>query len=325
MDASTDALEQLAQKGWDLLNEESLDEARTIGENLIAQQHIDGYRIISEIYRLEEEYEDGIAILRQAIRVFDDNWELHLELGNILSEFNQPKEAIQLYEKAKSLPEAELHWLDINHAAARFKLGEIDEALTQLQGIKEPKAIGDAILMQMNILEVINRQDLVLQIGEDDLESIPTPDDEVGAETLSKICSKIASAAQDQGEEEEKIKHYVQQALYLFRENEEALWLLRELNPEYSDTAVMYVLLVSGQFVQGEEEDNAEDFMSSFGIIAEDTDEALEMIKNFEQMIEEVNTDSLQIIEIDEAENEDGDAKGIYFVSGFGVLEEEEE
>ncbi|MEM7370630.1 MAG: hypothetical protein AAF587_18605 [Bacteroidota bacterium] len=324
MDASTDSLETLAQKGWDVLNAEQFDEARVIGEQLIAQQHIDGYRILAEIYRLEEEPEDGIAILKQGVRAFDQNWELHLELGNMLSEVGKPQEAIEAYHTAKDLPNAEIHWLEINHAAARFKLGEIEEALTQLQEISEPTAMAEAFLMQMNILEVINRQDLILQIAEEDLEKIPAPEDDDGADTLSKICTKIASAAYHQEEEREKVMHYVQQALFLFRENEEALWLLRELQPEFSDTARMYVLLVSGEFVQDEGEE-AEGFLSSYGIIAEDTNEAMEMIKSFEKLVEEVNPDSLKIVEVDEAENEDDDAKGLYFVSGFGVLENIEE
>ena len=58
-------------------------------------------------------------------------------------------------------------------------------------------------------------------------------------------------------------------------------------------------------------------FFTTYGIVAETPEEALSFIKKYE--IEQIDKDSLSIIEIEETANDEEEPKGIHHVGGMAI------
>ena len=323
METTPESLQSLIQEGWSLIESESWDEAIALTEELKAAGSDTGYRLRSVIFQMQEDPAAALTEVKAGVKLFPKSWEMQMQLGNLLSDTGDLTEAQEVYQKAQNLPGAELHWLQMNQAVALFRQQSFEDALTLLQKIVHPEAINEAFALQLTILDAIGRHDLILEIAEEDLELLKAPEGDEDAQILSNICTSIASAAWYEDKGEEMVMYYLRQAFEYQRGNTDALWLWREMNPVFSENARFYTLLLRGKFAE-EDQSEGEEFMTSYGVIADTVEEAMEMIQAFEKGL--VAPDSWELLEAeDEGESEEEDAKGIYYVSGFGVFEPDSE
>lgn len=309
-------IETLTQRAWELINESSLEEARAIGAEIKNAGSEAGYRIVALTFAMEEDYPSAIAELESGIKAMPETWELHLQLGNILSDTEQYDAAIRTFDHASRLPGAEKHWLSLNKAVVYARKMDVDRALNILQKIDHPDAINEAFELQYRLLDQLGRHDLIIEM-EEELEYLQVPEDEKEAAVMAGICIILANAYWYE-DNEEAARHYLRQSIEYNRINPEALELMRELDAEFSDTARIFSLVVQGILHQPEI-DEPFPFLTTYGLIAEDEAHALNLIREFE--VDAVDKDSLEIVETETTENEDEEAIGLYMVGGFGFLE----
>ena len=324
METETDDNQLLIQQIWELMESESWEAAIAICEELKAIPSEAGFRMRAMIHVYQEEPQAALAEIQAGIKQFPEAWELHMQWGNLLSDSGDPSEALTVFDKASKLPGVEMHWIQLNQAMALFRQQSFEEALDLLQGIDHPQALNDAFALQLAILDTIGRHDLILEIAEEDLELLNPPEDDADAEVLARICTSVASAAWYQDKGEEIVRFYLQQVFDYQRGNPQALWLWREMNPLFSDQAQFYTLLMRGRFVPSEDGVAGEEFLTSYGVMADSPEEAVEMIRALEGADMDSAAWEVLEVEIEElGEEEEIDAKGIYYVSGFGMFEEE--
>ncbi|GAB4410605.1 MAG: hypothetical protein OHK0039_15160 [Bacteroidia bacterium] len=312
---------QLAAEAWQAIDQGDFDLALQHARQLIDSGEETGYRIqASATYEADGDIDAAIAILQQGIAVYPDSWELYLQLSNLFADQESFDEAYATLGKARQIPEADLHWVDYYKAQILVQEERIEDALATLQGIQHPEVINEALCMRLELLEEQEHYDDMLHSVAAVWDKLTPPETSDDAATLSRICSYVAIAGYYEDMAPETIEHYIDQAIAFQRNNEDALWLIREMAGEYSDDAQMYALHVSGRF-----HDNIEEapfagapFVTSYAVLADNEDEALDMVRAFE--IEQVNTESIRIesAEIEEMEETDEQQpKGIYFVSDF--------
>lgn len=316
--------EALIEQGWEYIDEEAYDSASAVGTQLIGLGNEAGYRMMTQVYLAQDELEKALEILQAGTQVLPLEWKLWFQLGTLQSDLNEFEKAESSYETALACPEVEEAWIYINQGVLTYRQGKIEEALGILNSITDEEVSSEAFSLQLIILEQSNRYGEILELVKEKLEILRSPIDEQDAHTFSRICTTTAYACWHAGRSAEERLHYLYQALEYDRTNPEALWLLREAQPEYSEQALYYELLVQGNFSSKDSVENRGlMFLTTYAVVAENETEALEFIKDFESS--EVDKESLRVLEADQREADSTDAKGIYAVGGFGWLEEDHE
>ena len=316
MKISLEEIEQLSDQAWILIDEGNFEEALEIGQILIDNGAENGYRISAMVKAMDENWDEAIELLKQGIEKHPEVWQLHLQLGNFYSDTGRFPEAIKAFIKAGNLPNAEKHWAEMNKGMVYYREQNFDAALNTFQKIQHPDAINQAFEIQLRILDQVNRYDLIIEMAEEELENLQTPDNQAEAILMASICIYVANAYFMEDETEATL-HYTRQAIEFDRTNAEAPYLMREAEPVFSDDSQIYSLIVSGQL--DHEEGQTLSFTSTYAVVADSVDEALEFIRNYE--IEAVNKQSLIVQEVEETDNTEDEAKGIYQVGDFHFVE----
>ena len=309
--------ETLTAQGWEYLETGAYFEAEEVAEKLIGLGEAGGYRLKAMCQVADDEWEDAMDSLQKGIEVFPEDWELHLMQGNFYSEGEAYDEALAAFEQALVCPGVQPSWIALNKAVIHSKTGDYEQALKICQSIHDPELKLQVLEVEFRVLGEMNHADLILNIAEDRLAELPEIEDEGSGAIYSKILFFIASASWDQDEPEEKTMEYLWASIDYDRTNPHALWLLREMRGEYSAEAKLYKLLVQGTFHPDEEDTEAPpSFFTSYEVLADSVEEAFEMIREFE--VEDVDPDSLEILQFEESEAEPESPKGIYEVGVFG-------
>lgn len=313
--------EQAEQKGshaWIAIGDGDLEVADQIGKKLIEAGYESGYRIRSAVQENQENWEEAEAIIREGLEKFPQIWQLHLQLGTLNYLLGRFEEALHCYDEALKLPEVEKHWVEINQAAVYAQTSEVDKALNLLQGIDNVEMRNSAFEMKLQILDQFTRYELILELAEEELENLVPPETEEEASGMSRILAHVAAASFYEEQSEEATRFYLKQAIAYDRGNDLALMIARELKGEFAEPGTLYGIMVQGKYKQ---DDQQLDFLTTYGVLADNVDEAISMIKEFE--VEEIDRASLTVLEVEQAApEEEEELKGIYFVGGLGFVED---
>ncbi|MEO0470380.1 MAG: tetratricopeptide repeat protein [Bacteroidota bacterium] len=316
---------RLGEEAWEAIGEEEFERAKEIGQQLIAGDYESGYRVLGSVHEQMGETEEAEAVLKKGIETYPENWELFLHLGTLYSEANRLEEAIKVLEDAAKLENVESYWIDMNKAVVYYKMQDVDAALNTLQKVTHPDMFNEAFALQLSILDEVGRYDLLLEVVEEGLEETIPPENDQDAEVMSRICFYAAKACYKE-EDEEATQFYLKQAIQYHRSNESTLELIRDIRAEYSDSATLYGIMVQALY-EPETEEGKESFpfMTTYAVLAENEEEAMNYIRDFE--IDDVKRESMQVMEVEIAEVEEGEeseteAKGIYMVGGMGFMDE---
>jgi tetratricopeptide (TPR) repeat protein len=314
MSLTREEIAQLSNRALELIGEEAFEDARQLGQQMVQAKEEAGYRILAMIHVAQEEPAEALALIEQGVTEMPQSWQMRLLLGNLLSESGDLEQAMQAFEAAKTLPDAELHWIQINQAVVHGRRNEIDQALNLLQGIDHPEAINEAFDVQLGLLDSVGRHDLIVELAEEDLDLLQSPETEEEAATLSSILSHIAAAYWYEERDGDEVEHYLRQAIAFDRSNPDALYLLREQDPIFSDQSQVFSLMVKGTLLDQSDSAPAQqvEFITSYEVIADTPEEALDLVRRFE--VPEIDPDSLQIEAIEPRPNDEEEPKGVYQV-----------
>lgn len=315
-------VEELGNQAWLAIDEEDFVQANQIGQQLIDAGWENGYRIRSAAEESQENWSEAEQFLQDGINAFPEVWQLRLQLGTLYYLQGQFAEALVVYEQALTLPEVEIDLIKLNQAGALAQSSQVDEALNLLQSIEAEGYFNSAFDLQVRILDQVMRNDLILELAEEELEKLVQPRNEEEAEVLGRILSIVAAAAFYEEREKKEIRFYLEQAVGYDRSNELTMMITRELKAITVENAHLYGLLVQTVY---KDESGETPVLSTYGVVADSEAEALTFIKEYD--IPELDREKMKIVEVEinEAEEEDMDEetlKGIYFVGGLGFMEE---
>ncbi|RMG27063.1 MAG: hypothetical protein D6730_07950 [Bacteroidetes bacterium] len=310
--------ESLIQQAWAQLEEGDSQPARELGEQLIAAGKQVGYLLKAASLEQEEDWEAAIRILSAGTEAHPGSWELWLSLGNMQVNLENWEAALAAYGRAAACPQAASGIIELHKAVAYTRMLDFDQALNTLQALVGSEVRNSAFLQKIELLHQLGHHKLILELVEEELESLAVPEDEEEAREMSRICSCIASACWYEEESEEMIQHYLKQAIEYDRTNPENLLLLREMAADFSDQARLYELLLKGKW-QEEEGRQASEFFCAYEVVADSQEEALAYIRAYEP--EPILKDSLEIVEVDTSEAEEDEPKGIYVVTDLAFVE----
>lgn len=311
-----DQATQQAENAWVLLSEGDHSAAEKLAHGLCDAGYEVGYRIRSAIAEEKEDWEQAESIINEGIKAHPEMWALRLQLGTLFTQSGRFEEANRVFEEALELPDVEKHWIEMNQAVAMSQLGKVDEALNILQGITHDELRNQAFEIKMQLLDQYQRHGLMLELVAEELEDLVHPQNEDEAAIMSRILALVANACYDQDQDEKETRFYLQQAINYDRSNELALMVLREMRAEFTEQGKLYGILIQAN-IKNEEGDTP--VMTTYGILADNVDEAVSMIHEFE--IEGLDRESIQIMEVEETEpDEEEELKGIYLVGGLGFM-----
>lgn len=299
-----------------------LEAAKTTCHELQSAGIIDGWHLLSVIHHAADNLELAVQTLEEGITKFPEDWGLLAEKGHLLANLGQQDEAVAAFEQALPLAGDRQHEVHMLWAQAEFQNSQIDEALNRLQQIKTADNHLEVLVMQLEILDEVGRQDLIIEMLDEELEAVPAPTDEGSFIAMSTVLTRMANAFWEEQDDESQARQMLRMAFHYFRNNEEALWLWREMDPEFSDQPQAYTLEIEGQFLDREDlgEVAGRKYHTSYGVVANDLNDAIAFVQTFE--IDAVDKESMQVLEAETEGADTEDALGVYWAGDMVVLDE---
>lgn len=306
-----------------LIEEGEFEQAATKAEELQALNIPDGWHLKSVALLHDGHDDESFAVLQEGIEKFPDNLGLLLEKASSLMQLERFEEADEILEDAKEKTETEKGEIEMMQARSEFMQGKVDEALNRLQDIEDRTYILDAIHLQLELLEAVGRTDVILEIAESDMDSFPTPADDDEFETMAGILAKIANAHWEEKDDLDGAKELLRLAFHHFRNHPDAMWLWREMEPEFAEDAKAFAIEINGTFLDREEMGDVagRNYHTYYQVLAGSLEEALELIKDYE--IDAIDKDAIKVMSVESEPAEDDEALGVYWAGDMVVMDED--
>jgi hypothetical protein len=162
-------------------------------------------------------------------------------------------------------------------------------------------------------LEILNEQGLyeeAIRLGDDVLEQTGSGRNE---EFRSAVQVEVGYACWNGRKDRERAMQLAVASLAHGQTSDVALWLVREIDGQFSPTAKYYRILVEGMKTEAGDRRKRRGFFVSYDIVADSIDESLSFIRRIEG--EEVRS-SFRVEEATELESRPAEPKGVYARTG---------
>ena len=239
----------------------------------------------------------ALEVLDEGVEAVPDLWSLWQLKGNILSDGGQFEAALEAYERAAEIDDADKGALCLNRATAMWREGRVKAALRELEAGEFEGASLDLRwrrdALQLNLWAQLKRCDEVqtraaqLFAQQEDLELEP---DE--AAQLSVAFSQIGWALKS-CEQLPGARAWAEAALEIDRTNGQALLLRRESTPDLPLADKTFRVMLSGTI---EDDGETKGFYTPLSVVAPDADVAQQLALEFESSYHEA---PLQVEEIE--------------------------
>ena len=230
----------------------------------------------------------ALEVLDEGLEAVPDLWSLWQLKGNILSDGGQFEAALEAYERAGEIEDADQGALCLNRATAMWREGRAKAALREIEAHAFDGASLDLVwrkdALQLNLWAELKRCDEVqhraaqLFAQQEDLELEP---DE--AAQISVAFSQIGWALKS-CEQLESARSWAQAALEIDRTNGQALLLRREATPGLPFADKMFRVMLTGEI---EDEGEIKGFYTPLCTVAADADGAQKLALEFESAYHE--------------------------------------
>lgn len=225
----------------------------------------------------------ALEVLDEGVEAVPDLWQLWQLKGNILSDGGQFEAALEAYERAGEIEDADKGALCLNRATAMWREGRAKAALREVEAGEFEDATLDLKwrkdALQLGLWADLKRCDEVreraaqLFAEQEDLELEP---DE--AAQLSVAFSQIGWALKS-CEQLPGALDWAQAALEIDRTNGQALLLRREATPGLPFADKTFRVMLSGEIEEGGE---MMGFYTPLSVVAPDADKAQQLALEFE-------------------------------------------
>ena len=316
----------MMEEAFALLEAGEPEQALTIGRRLEKGRFSGGFEIQALAYQDMDKNKEAIRVLKKGTKCVAHVWILWQLLGNCLSDDGSFDESLAAYDTALDLPDSDKVSLQFNRANALWRGGRLDEAnsiVKDLLGSLEFAKREPDLKLCIHGARIGILSDLGLyQDAIAHFDNLPRPGEwsNYRSETAS-LESKYAIALwhTDRAEDANKA---VARAIQLDKTNEEAQWLVREMRRRDEPVrSKSYRLLIHGPWRADSfpEASSAVGFFTTYQVVAEDLEEAMTFVREFEPS--EI-CDALKIEEV-QAQDRCVKPKGVYWTSGYSFYQED--
>lgn len=321
-------LENLMSDAFQLLENGEPQMALEAGEKLERLRYSGGFEIQALAYAELGKKKKAIKALERGLEEAPDIWVLWQLLGNYYSDEGQMEKAWDAFDNGLQTEQTDRVSLLYNYAAALGSAHQYDKALQKISEIQQDEHFPDDteedlyLLIQHLRLSLLNNlrqyQDAIKLYAQ--LEDTVVRHEKDCPSELSCIYAEVGKTFLNLADQA-KAKTYLKKAVERDNQNEIAHWLHREIygDKDYKK-AKYYRIVVQGKWhepVKGEEE--LPEFFATYEVVADNEEEALEIIKFFEPI---PTHDSLKIKSAKTLKSR-SQPKGVYQHHGYSFSPED--
>jgi len=326
--------ERLMDEGYRALDDHDTKRAIKIGRRLQKMRHSSAFEILALAYAAQNKPKKAINILEEGVRKAPSVWLLWHLLGNYYSDRvlndglrkapsirnlwgllgNHPSDqqsyekSHACYQKALACPGVDESSVYLNSSIALYREEKHEEALRQIEKVTSDELRLHAAAVKMELLNDLERFREARELGEQAVAQ--EPGNAEGERQLADIHAQLGFALLKDGEDREEALRCAWRAIRLYKAQETAMWLIREISSATSPTARWMSVLVNGRWHElVEDEEEPPGFISPYEVVADSPEEALDFIRPFEP--EEVRG-TLTVEECEVLEESPDLPKGVY-------------
>jgi tetratricopeptide (TPR) repeat protein len=313
-------VQELIEQAEEALAGEDYARAQRIAERIIGARHSFGFELLARVFRAQDNLPRAIAVLQEGVTKAPRAWPLWMLLGEYRSDHGEYDQALLAYDTALGLEGVDTDEVHLNAAIVHERAGRPEHALMRLhevRGANEETAL-QAARVRAEILLETERPDAAAAAAH---AALARASEDATADLLAPLHAALAKAAWMKNDREAAL-HHAWEALE-YDADDTALWLIRELEGEYSDEAKFFRILVQGSaradlFGDGRERG----FLRKFEVVADDEEEAMRLIRRVEPAM---MRGSLRPDEVEVVEDASDQPKGVYWCSGHAFYQEDGE
>ncbi|UCG15809.1 MAG: hypothetical protein JSV19_10985 [Phycisphaerales bacterium] len=307
------SVEQLMARGFELIDDCDFQAAVRIGTQLRKMRHTSAFEILALAHAGMGKTEKAVKILEAGVQKAPTVWVLWQLLGNYRSDLGRHEQAHEAYARALTCPQVNESSVRLNISISLGRQGRYAEALEALDRVRDQDLLLRADSQRMWVLNAQHRYDEVITLGQRCLEDA---EGEADPELRAALEARLGQAYWEGHQDRDRALAHAWNALRYCRDDESALWLIREVENRISPKAKYYRLLVEGDWDQTDDEGREMGCIVSFGVVAESPEQALEYVRRFEEATYNM-AQRLRIDECDEIEPSPDRPCGVYVVGEY--------
>ncbi len=312
-------VQQWIEEGEEALAEEKYDRARRLAQKIIDARHSYGFELMARAFRAQENFPRAIAVLQEGVAKAPRAWPLWMLLGEYCSDHGDYDKALLAFDTALGIEGVDEDEAHLNAAIVHERAERPEDALMRLHEVRgtEPDIAMEAARVRAEILLDTERPEAAAAAARAGLGHL---NDETPVALVAPLYAALAKAAWMKNDHEaalrqawEAIGHWT---------DETALWLIREIEGQYSKDAKFFRILVHGTVPLRDGPEGSEGFWRKFDVVADDEDEAMRLIARIEL---EPWRGGLRADEVEIVEPAPDQPKGVYWCSVHAFYTEDEE
>lgn len=307
---------ELMDKGYGYLRSNEIGRAKKVAKKLLNMHFSGGYEIMAHAYEYEGNRQKALQTLKEGVRNVPQVWVLWLQLGNLQSDLGMHENAMKSYERALKCPGAQSDSIAYNQAISLHRQERHDEALAKLDTLLDEELALPKAGLTCTILNAAGRHAEVIETGGNWLanRAAIAPSDKHSFE-IATLHVEVAIAFMKGKSDNQSAMSHIHNALWFDKTHTAALRMMRELNNQESAAARHYWIIARGTWSSPlEESEELPSFYSTYEVVADSPDDALEYIRQLEP--DDVR-DCMAVEEWKELEACPDMLKGVYTRTGY--------
>lgn len=274
-----------------LLEEFEPKKALKIGKQLEKMRFSGGFEIQALAYADLDKKGKAIKVLEKGIKTVPDVWLLWQLLGNYYSDEGDFEKALTTFEKGLQTKQPDKISLKYNYAIALQRQRNFEKAQGLISEIlsdeRYPDEIEENLLLhiqglRLGLLNNLKQYKETLKLFAE-LEKTASQFEDAQPSELSRIFDEVAGAHWNL-KNKDQAETYLKKSISYDKKNTGAQWLHREIHKEEDYTNAKYFrIIIEGKWhTPFEGETKLPRFFTNYDVVANNEDEALEIIKYFE-------------------------------------------
>jgi tetratricopeptide (TPR) repeat protein len=313
-------VQEWIEEAEEALAEEDYTRAQRLAERIINARHSYGFELLARVFQEQDNLPRAIAILQEGVSKAPRAWPLWMLLGELRSDHGEYDQALVAYDTALGLPGVDTDEVHLNAAIVHDRAGRPEDALMRLHEVRgaNTETAMQAARVRAEILLETERPDAAAAAATAGLAHV---DDETASDLVAPLYAALAKAAWMKNDGETALRHAWEAIEH--HADDTALWLIREIEGDYSDDAKYFRILVHGHVPAGSfEDDEPRGFWRKYDVVADDEEEAMHFITRIEP---EAMRAGLRADEVEIVEDASDQPKGVYWCSNHAFYKENDQ
>ncbi len=232
--------EEFIKKAFETLYQGGQDEAKVAAEELIKQNNINGYNLLSECFLIDQDIPKAQSVVERALELFPEQWQLWMKKANIETTMNSFEVAHKSYKKALDFDASDAELINLNITVLYCKEDKLDEALAHISASQRSDYKSEFASLRYKILFSQGKYSELISDFDEEFGSVDELNQEDIFVNLSEIYFYTGKAYNEIGISD-KAKKLILQAMRTDFRNTEAMEIYRELCDNPSENAEIYM------------------------------------------------------------------------------------